>query len=338
MLVLLSTILSIIIMIAIHEFGHFIAGKMLKVPVYEFAIGMGPVIWSRQGKSETKYSLRAIPIGGFCSFDKGDATGIADMELNKYPAWKRIIIFAAGAALNILSAIIVSVCLCTFIGMPLKSTEINSIALQETDKFFQPNDIIIEINGTNVENNFDLLIATIRNDDDGIVSVLVNRGGENVKSDIKLVKNGDNYALGVNVNVKYVKSKGINSLIDGTEYAYEAGVSILKSLGNIFTGKVKISQMSGIIGVVSVVNDAAKDNILNILSYFVLLSMNLGVFNLLPIPVLDGSKILFCIYEMIFKKRIPEKIEENLTLVFAILLIGFIILISIGDVFKIFTK
>ena len=86
---MIIAIISIILMIIIHEFGHFIAGKLLKVPVYEFAIGMGPKILQKQGKKETKYTLRAIPIGGFCSFDKGDATGIADMELNSQPVWKR---------------------------------------------------------------------------------------------------------------------------------------------------------------------------------------------------------------------------------------------------------
>lgn len=338
MFVLFTTILSIIIMIAIHEFGHFIAGKMLKVPVYEFAIGMGPVIWSKQGKSETKYSLRAFPIGGFCSFDKGDANGIADMELNKYPAWKRIIIFAAGATLNIISALIVSISLCAFVGMPQNTTEINSIALEEADDFLQPGDIIKEVNGVYVENDYNLMTSTIRSDEDGVISLIVNRNGEDVKSDVKLIKNGDYYAFGVNVNVDYVKSEGFQPIIDGSKYAYLSGISILQSFGNLVTGKVKMSQMSGIIGVVSVVSDAAKDSLLNILSYFVLLSMNLGIFNLLPIPVLDGSKILFCIYEMIFKKRIPEKVEENLTVVFAVLIIGFIIVISVGDVVKIFAK
>lgn len=329
-------IIALMLMITTHEFGHFIAGKLLKVPVYEFSIGMGPLIWSKQGKKETKYSLRLLPIGGYCAFDKGDATGVQDMELNKYSVGKRIIIFAAGAFLNLLSALIISIFLCGCIGLPKTTTTIESISSEETDAFLQVGDTIVNINGVDVENNFSKLSEAISLKDDGTANIIINRNGEQLESDINLVKSGDSYFLGISVRSEYSKSKGLNAFTDGFNYFIANAIAIFMSLGQLISGKVGINQMSGIVGIVSIVGSAAKQNMLNLITYYIMLSANLGIFNLLPIPPLDGSKILFCLYEAIFKKRIPSKIEENITLIFVALFILLMIVITFSDIIKLF--
>lgn len=329
-------IIALILMITTHEFGHFIAGKLLKVPVYEFAIGMGPAIWSKQGKKETKYSIRILPIGGFCSFDKGDATGIQDMELNKHPVWKRTIIFVAGATLNLLSALIISIFLCGFIGLPKTTTTIANIASENTDPFLEAGDTIVNVNGIDVENNFSLMTESLSLSNDDKAHIIVRRKGELLENDITLIKSGESYLLGINVTSQYIKSRGLSAISDGFKYFLANAVAIFISLWQLITGKVGLNQMSGIVGIVSIVGNATKQNIINLITYYIMLSANLGIFNLLPIPPLDGSKILFCGYESIFKKRVPQKFEETITLIFALIFILFMIFITILDIMKIF--
>lgn len=334
---MIIAIISIILMIIIHEFGHFIAGKLLKVPVYEFAIGMGPKILQKQGKKETKYTLRAIPIGGFCSFDKGDATGIADMELNSQPVWKRIIIFIAGSLFNLISALIVSIFICGLVGTPQPTTQIGAISLEETDDFFQVDDIIVAVNGINVEGNYELFSKELSTSGKTPL-IAVKRGNELLEQKVNLVDYNGNYIIGVGIKNEFVKAEGVSCVSEGFKYTIKVANNILLSLKKLVTGQVSMNQMSGIVGIVSSVGDASKQNILNIFSSFIMLSVNLGIFNLLPIPVLDGSKILFCLYEAIFKKRISEKLETVLTVTFAILLILFMIIITFSDIIKILFK
>jgi len=328
---MIIAILVLMLMITIHEFGHFSMGKLLHVPVYEFSIGMGPLIKSWKGKSETKYSLRCIPIGGFCSFDKGDVTGIQDTALNKQPIWKRVIILFGGAGFNIISAFLVAVIVCGFIGLPTATTKISSIADERADEFFQPEDEIIAINGVELNGSFDVLEKELEKSD-GKAKVEILRNGEIKSSEVEFFEHGGSWKMGVMV---YSDNTAVpwNKVIPvSAKYCILTGGQVIQSLKGLFTGEVSMNDMSGVVGIVSVVGDAAKDNIINVLSYFIMISINLGIVNLLPIPVLDGSKIVFCIYEAIFKKRVPENFEKNITIIFAFLLIALMIYITIHDV------
>lgn len=337
MLKIVIGIFLLLLMIIIHEFGHFIAGKLLKVPVYEFAIGMGPKIFEKKGNKETTYTIRCIPVGGFCSFDKGDATGIQDLELNKYPIWKRILIFSAGATFNIVSAFLIAIFISGVIGLPTPTTNIVSIADERADSFLQAGDTITSINSINVENNFSLMSQEIAKTEDGTINITVRRANEEKTSDIKLIDMNGSWMLGVSIAKTNVKSIGlINILRDSFTYCWDTGASVLLSLKGLITREVKLNQMSGVVGIVDAVGQAAHENLLNVLHYFILLSINLGIFNLLPIPVLDGSKIIFCVYEAIFKKRVPEKVEEYLTLGFAAALIVLMVYVTAHDIIRLF--
>lgn len=328
----MTGLLTIIFIIVIHEFGHFIAGKLLHVPVYEFAVGMGPKIVSKKFKSETTYSLRAIPIGGFCSFDTGDITGIQDTALYKQPIWKRIVIYAAGAAMNILTAFIVAIIIVSAIGNQVGTNKIESIADERADSFFQPGDEIVSIGSINVSTYDEISNAVEMSIDDGKIQVSVMRNGEQVDGTVQLFEVNGEWKMGVGLLNGYQKSA--HPIKDAANTCVAAGKSVFQALGGLLNGSIKTKDMSGIVGIATTINAGAKYGLMNVLYFFVLLSINIGIFNLLPLPVLDGSKILLSIYEAIFKKRVPEKIEENVTFFFAIAMIVFMVYITFNDVLK----
>lgn len=334
---IIVSILVLMLMITIHEFGHFAMAKLTHVPVYEFAVGMGPKIFSKKGKSETTYSLRCIPIGGFCSFDKGDATGIQDTELNKHPIWKRVVILLGGAGFNLISAFIVAVLICLFMGIPGTSTRIYEIADNRADSFLLPEDEIISVNGQKVNEDYSVIENAFEHSN-GRANITVLRNGEEVSSEIQLFRIGEDWKMGVNMYPSIHKVAIKDVIPTSFMYCCRLGGSILESLKGLFLGKTEVKDMSGIVGIVTVMGDASKNDIRNLLSYFVMISINLGIVNMLPIPVLDGSKILFCLYEAVFKKKIPEKFESWLTVVFAFLLILLMIYVTVFDVFRIFVK
>lgn len=323
--------ITLIFMILIHEFGHFSIAKMLHVPVYEFAVGMGPKIFSKKGKSETVYSLRCIPVGGFCSFDKSDVTGIQDSALNKQPAWKRILILFGGSGFNLISAFIAAIIVCMAIGLPHATTTIAAIADEKTDSFLMEDDKILAVDDIEVREYEQL--SELLNNSSGKVNITVLRNGEEITSDISLIEYGSEWKMGVQMYAENITSSPKNAINDAFAYCIDTAASIFKSLGGLFSGSIHINDMSGIVGIVSSMSSAAQENIRNILSYFIMISINLGIVNLLPIPVLDGSKIIFCFIEVIFKKKLKEKTEENITLLFAILLIALMLYLTAHDIF-----
>lgn len=329
---IILSIFVLMLMIVIHEFGHFSMAKLLHVPVYEFSVGMGPLIKSVKGKKETVYSLRAIPLGGFCRFDKEDIAGIQDTELNKHPVWKRLIILCGGSGFNILSAFIVAIVLVAAIGLPVTTTTIHSIASEEADSFFQPGDTIVSIDGKTVSEFSDITFDT----EDGIVHITVLRNNKEVSSDVKLMKAGGEWRMGVNMGYENVKVPILQAVPVSIAYCKDIIVSIFDSLKGLSTGKYKIGDMSGVVGIVSVMGNAAKYNIFLVVHYFIMISINLGIANMLPLPVLDGSKVLFCLIELIFHGRIPAKVEEKLTIAFAYILIGLMLYVTLHDIMRVF--
>ena len=334
---ILFSIIIIAFIIFLHELGHFLAARMLHVPVFEFAIGMGKTLIKKEWKG-TIYSLRILPIGGFCSFDDGTAESLTDIALNKQPTWKRFFIFFGGPFFNLISALIASFFICAAIGLPVPTTAIANVALKEADPFFREGDIIVEVNGVDVENDFNMMRTIVGTSSDGTaeVKILREENGETslLEQKINLISSGESYILGLNMQTNFYKSEGVNAFFDGISYWNNCMVETISALVGLFTGATSVKNMSGIVGAVSSLGDAMKQNVLNFASSFVSLSVCLGIFNLLPIPCLDGSKILFSVYEMITKKRIPEKFELIVSFIAMIGLAGFMIFITLLDIQK----
>lgn len=344
----MSTILAILaiaIMIIIHEWGHFIAARICKVPVYEFSIGFGPLIWKYKGKKETQYSIRAIPLGGFCSFDSPESlnnaaeNGVTDAALDLLPIRQRIFICAAGPIMNVLFAFIISLGIACFAGETKVTTEIIDFTEgAKCTEALQIGDIIYSVDDVVVYQNSDLLTEMINKSEDYKVDIVVLRNNEQIEfKDVELFYDeaASSYYLGIFKKIEYYPVPIIRAIPLAIKQIGYFVVSVYTSLFGLVTGKYKLNEMSGIVGTVAIMGDyATSSTIIPFLSLISLISVNLGVMNLLPIPALDGSKILFAVIELFRKKPINKDFEAKITMVGFTILIGLSLILIISDLMK----
>lgn len=335
----LIAIILFLLLIIIHEFGHFIAAKLLGVKVNEFAVGFGPKLFSKQGK-ETKYSFNLVPLGGYCAMEGEDEdSGDERAFCNKKP-WRRFIIVAMGATFNLLlGLIIVAIVLAPqkrFNSTVVAEFKENAVSEQSG---LQVNDKIIEVDGRKIFTTYDLSYA-FTNVKDGKVDMLVKRDGERVTlKDVTFdaeEENGISY-LTVDFYV-YGIEKTVGSYIKQTfDMSLSYCAVIWRSLIDLVSGKYGISAVSGPVGVTVAIGSAAKASLANLLPIMALITINLGIFNLLPIPALDGGRLLFILIEMIFRKPVPQKYEAMVHAIGFVILIGFMLLITAKDIWSLIT-
>ncbi len=329
-----------LLLILIHELGHFIAAKLLGVRVNEFAIGFGPKLL-KWGKGETKYALNLIPLGGYCAMEGEDeASGDKRAFCNK-SAWRRFLIVVMGAIFNlVLGLVLVAVILIpekrfttTVVDSFHEKSVSSQYGLKEGDK-------IIAVDGRKIFTTYDLSYA-FSNIDDSTIDITVKRDGKrlklnNVKFASEKIEN-INY-LTVDFYVKG-QEKTVGSYITHT---FDTAVSycavVYRSLVDLLTGRYGISAMSGPVGVTVAIGNAAKQNLMNLLPIMALITINLGLFNLLPLPALDGGRLVFILFEMIFKKQVPQKYEAIVHAVGFALLIGLMLVITFKDVWSLFSR
>ena len=352
---LLYILLAVIlfgIMIAIHEFGHFITAKLFKVKVNEFAIGMGPAIWKKE-KGETQYSLRAFPIGGFCAMEGENEDTGDPRAFSCQAAWKRVAILCAGAVMNFLMGLIIVILLYSGVSavrVPVITQFADGFPL-EGESGLMVGDEIKKVDGHGIWCYSDVTMFLGRNDGNGIDLVVERDGEKVVLNDLPMpireyTYNEQTYTgFGLIFGAGEELSFG-GRLRYGVVQTFDFVRTVWISLGDLISGRVGVDQMSGVIGVVDVVSEVGAsaatvtDGILNVLNLMALIAVNLAVMNLLPIPALDGGRILFIILNgfawLIFRKRIPEKFEGYVHTGAFILLIIFMILIAFKDVWNIF--
>ena len=335
-------------LILIHEAGHMTVAKLCKVKVNEFSIGFGPIIWKKQGK-ETKYEIRLIPLGGFCSMEGEEQNSDEEGSFSKASIPKRIAIVIAGAIVNILFGLIVY-----FILTSSTTTYVTNIVTSTIDGYpaqqigLQQNDKIVEFNGKKIKNKNDLnremckvtgttLYGTKKFEYNGTeIPIKIVRNGEIKESKIvpsKIENNGYVvYYLGV--QLKQSDNTFKNHLIYGWMETGIFASSIFENLGMLFSGKVETDQMMGPVGISEVV--AKTNGVREFIYMLALISLSLGVTNLLPIPALDGGKILILIIEAIRRKPIDEKTEVNLQLIGFSILIAISLYVTYNDILRIF--
>ena len=317
------TILSIVliilffgVLIAVHEFGHFIAAKSLGVRVEEFAIGMGPKLFSRK-KGETTYSLRALPIGGFCAMEGEEESSDDPRSFSNKPAWKKLIILVAGAFMNFVAGLVIIVLLFAVSGVPSLPVVNGYLAGAEDiqEQGLLPGDEFYSINGHRIYFQSDALL-------------FLNRAGEDVA--VEVVRDGQRVDLGTlhlpyrtltdetgqqvlkrGITVGQVREMGI---LDTLRYGWYQAIDYVRtvwmSLGDLISGAVGLDDMSGVIGIVAVAGQMGEQGaqaaglagaFLNLLSFTALIAVNLAVMNLLPIPALDGGQILFVLVGAVYR-------------------------------------
>lgn len=332
----LVAVLMFIVLILIHEFGHFIAAKLFKVKVNEFAIGFGPKLFKYQGK-ETLYRVNLIPFGGYCAMEGEDEASQEPRAFCNAKAWKRFIIVAAGAVFNLL------------LGLIIVAIQINSDPYVVTTKVarfeegaisaasgLQVGDEIIEIDGRGVYSYYDIAYAFTAVDD-GNLQMRVIRNGEKINLDnVSFAtenQDGINY---VTLDFKFLaEKKTFFNVIESTfKTTFSYCRTVWFSLIDLITGKFGISAVSGPVGVTATIGEAAKMGIINLLPIMALITVNLGIFNLLPVPALDGGRLVFIFAEILFRRPVAKKYEGLVHAVGLFLLLALMVVITFKDIWS----
>ena len=336
LLIAIKIIILLGFLIFIHELGHFTVAKLCKVKVNEFSIGFGPTIWKKQGK-ETKYAIRLIPLGGFVSMEGEEEQSENEGSFSKASIPKRIAIVVAGATVNIIFGVCIYFILAVTSG-PYLSNEIDATidnyAAKEAG--LQSGDKIIEVNGKEINSKHDL-DKSMKNNSGENVEIKIQRGDETEKYSIKPTEvtfenNFKKHYLGI--NMKYASDNFANRCINGVMQTNEFISQIGENLKQLFTGKVGIDQMTGPVGISEAV--AKTNGFREFLQMMALISISLGVTNLLPVPALDGGKILILIIEAIRRKPMKQETELGIQMLGFALLIGLSVVITYNDILRIF--
>lgn len=341
---LLSIILAILafgLIILVHELGHFLTARHFGVTIDEFSIGMGPELVSKRSKNGIRYSLRALPIGGFVSMAGEDEHSDDPHALCNRPKYQRFLILFAGAFMNVLLGFIIML-ICVSFSKNLYSNKIESfLVIDENENIvseyqgLKVGDEIISINGSRLFVRYDYVFSAMRMQDTPC-TLTVKRGNETIKIENFVfpttVESGITYGNPA-FFIPCEKEKTVLTVIGDTACQTVSTVKmVVLSLYDLITGKYSVEAVSGPVGVVSEINKTAQAGILQVLFLISLITINIGVFNLLPFPALDGGRILFLIFEAIIGRPLNRKTEGFMNLLGFVILLGFIILITFKDI------
>ena len=378
---ILAALLALNLLVMIHEFGHFIVAKMVGVKVNEFAIGMGPKLFS-VGKGETKYSLRLLPIGGFCAMegeDEGAPTPTAlggnagrDVEVtdtrrsfSQKKVWQRVLIVVAGAAMNLLLGFVLLLVYNGLLQQPhpqydkvlFATTTIANIE-EETPAYqsgLRAKDTIISVNGRRILMDTDLTME-MQNDKDGVLQMVVRREVDGKPKKITLDAVTFDVVKDEESGQQYLKydfalvgepRTAWNTITHSVRQELSVATIVWRTLIDLLQGEYGINDLSGPVGTVGVIADVVGDTVStanpliawqNLVFLMILITVNLGVFNLLPLPALDGGRLVFLIWEGITRKPIPQKFEAIVHFIGIILLLLLMVLVTYSDITKLFAK
>ena len=355
------------ILVFVHELGHFWVARLLKVKVDEFSIGFGKELWGKDDKKGTHWKIGAIPLGGYCKFF-GDEDASSASESDKLkdlsdeekkhvfqflPPFQKILIAVAGPAANYLFAILVFTSIFFTLGKmdfpPIVGSVIEGSAAQQAG--IQPNDRILKINGHDINNfqdiNYEVTLAV-----DGKAEVVVLRDGSEKNINLNLkpveVKNSDGTStskimLGVkSLNVMEIDHQRL-SFLDAVHEACLETWSItdatLRGVGQMITGQRGGDDVGGIIRIAEMSGDITKQNgILDFIVFMALLSINLGLINLFPIPLLDGGHIVINLIELVTRRELGTKIKDYLFKTGFALIMALMIFATWNDIVRLINR
>ncbi len=340
------------VLIFVHELGHFTAAKLSGVQVNEFSMFMGPALWKKQ-VGETLYAIRCIPIGGYCAMEGEDGGSDNPRSFDKAAWWKRLIILAAGAAMNFLTGVVLMVIVC----LPVKQTVVPVIASFEDyatvngENGLQAGDCIVEVDGEKLYSYSDFSMILSLNPGD-VHDITVRRNGEKVVLKDFLLEKHEVTLENGSTGLRY----GMNFTLSTPNFWEKLGMAWNQSLDTVrmvrlslqmlLGGKVGIKDMSGPVGIVSEMSKvaAASDSkvtaLLNMLYFGGFIAINLAVMNLLPLPALDGGRIFFLFLNGLlfglFRRKIDPKYEGYVHMAGLALLLTLSLAVTFSDVGKLF--
>lgn len=364
------------VIIFFHELGHFVVAKINHITVKEFSMGFGPKLFQFH-KKETQYTLRIIPLGGYCMMlsDDEEENEKDENSFDKKSVWARMAVVLAGPAMNFIIAFLFSMVIIHFCGSDpaqigyVYSNDTEALeeyaeaaditvdeAEKELDEYFEgqypayeagvrKGDVILSVEGSNVKNFRELQIyLQIYGDGSPVELEILKSDGTKVTTSIVPAETENGYKFGI-VSVGYVLPDSFGELCKYSLYETRYWVkATFLSLKLIITGQVSSDEVSGPVGMAKSMNDtfnqakesSVADLLLNWLNYIVLLSANLGVMNLLPIPGLDGGRFLFLLIEAVTRKKVPKEKENIVTVIGFVLVMALMIVILFNDIKNVF--
>ena len=361
---ILAALLVFSAVIAIHEFGHFTVAKLCGIQVNEFSIGMGPVLWKKNHKG-TQYSLRALPVGGFVALEGEESPESQQAEaahtvqeqpapeteasvqptgipLNEAPVWQRALVMVAGAVMNFVLGFVVLVFLIAAQNEPITSKTI--YAIQDGalcgQTGLQAGDKVLAVNGRRCFVANDILYELVRTQSYSADFTVLRDGQKvqlpGVQFDTWQDEQGETH-MSIGFSVYGLEKTPGNVLREAGNSVLYYGRIVFTSLVDLVRGRESINNLSGPVGIVSAIGQAASYGWQDLLELLALITVNLGILNLLPFPALDGGKVVFLVIEGVTGHAVPEKLQSVLTLATFGLLFGLMIFATSNDILRLIT-
>lgn len=338
------------VLIAVHELGHFLAAKLCGVRVNEFSIGMGPLIWHRDG-GETQYSLRLLPLGGFCAMEGEDEDTGDSRSFVRQGFWKKFVILAAGAFMNFAAGVVILL----FLYAGASGFYVDKIAAfsdgfpLEGENGLMVGDIVYKVDGYRAYLRGDTALFLQYNDGEGVDLEVIRDGEKIVLNDFPMYRNtydGHPNRFGLSVGGHLIPA----TLWTKLQYTWYQALDFVQlvwfSLVQLVTGNAGMEDLSGPVGIVSTITEVGESSktvqiaVQNIAYFAALIAVNLAVMNLLPLPALDGGRIFFLAIDAIslalFRKKVPEKYQAAINMAGFAALMCFMLLVTVHDVYKLF--
>ena len=355
---LIAALIVFSAVIAIHEFGHFAVAKLCGIQVNEFSIGMGPVLWKKTRKG-TQYSLRALPVGGFVALEGEESPESQQAEaardaqeqpiaenagipLNDAPIWQRALVMAAGAFMNFVLGFVVLIILVAAQDGAITSKTIYSVEEGALcgQTGLQAGDEILAVNGRRCFVANDILYELVRTEAYR-ADFTVKRDGQkvelpDVQFDTWQDDSGETH-MSLGFVVYGIKKTPVSVLKEAWNSTLYYGRIVFTSLADLLRGRESINNLSGPVGIVTAIGQAASYGWQDLLELLALITINLGIFNLLPFPALDGGKVVFLLIEGVTGHAVPEKIQSGLTVAAFALLFGLMIFATYNDILRLIT-
>ena len=320
------------LMVFFHEFGHYIMARINGITVHEFALGMGPVIYSHTSKkTDIKYSIRALPIGGYVKMEGEDEDSSEEGSFNEKKPWQRFSVIIGGPFMNF----ILSIILLTIVGIMVGTASTTLLQITPDSPAqaagLLAGDRIVAINQTAIK-DWNQVISEISGADQ--LDIIVERDGMEKSFHItpKIDEESGRKVIGI---ITKPEKNVIKSISNAGKMTYEFSTSLLNFLREKLSGKAVEGEVLGPVGIVQLVGSEAKNGFTNLLFLAAYLSVNLGIINLLPFPALDGGRLIFIFIEMIRGKAVPPEKEGMVHLIGFIILMSLMALVVINDITRI---